>query len=115
MLSRVPEANELARDPAGRAAAGRADAWLAHLVQSIEPGKPLASSLQPCPVPGRCELKDWMAESCLGSDPLQAIAGSCLPHQDIPVTGDFIVLTVELSLDGTTWLGAAPLIVGGPL
>jgi hypothetical protein len=38
-----------------------------------------------------------------------------LPHQDIPVTGNFIVLTVELCLDGTPWLGAAPLIVGGPL
>lgn len=104
------------RDPAGRAAAGRGDAWLAHLVPSIEPGKPLAQQLAAhARSLAGAELKDWMAESCLGSYPLQAIAGSCLPHQHIPATEDFVVLTVELGLDGTPWLGAAPLIVGGPL
>ena len=56
-----------------------------------------------------------MAESCLGSYPLQAIAGSRLPRQDVPAIGDFIVLTMALTIDGTPWLGAAPLIVGGNL
>ncbi len=53
-----------------------------------------------------------MAESCTGSYPLSAIASSRAPAKDAPVNGQFLVLTVELTLDGTPWIGAAPLIVG---
>jgi hypothetical protein len=28
------------------------------------------------------------------------------------VNGQFLVLTVELTLDGAPWIGAAPLVVG---
>ena len=45
-----------------------------------------------------------MAESCIGSYPLEAIA-------DAPAAGSFLVLTVELSLGGIPWLGAAPAFV----
>ena len=50
-------------------------------------------------------LTKWMAESCSGSYPLSAI-------KDAPVNGQFLVLTVELMIDGAPWIGAAPLIVG---
>ena len=57
-------------------------------------------------------LTSWMAESCTGSYPLSAVASSRAPAKDAPVDGQFLVLTVELTLDGAPWLGAAPLIVG---
>jgi len=45
-----------------------------------------------------------MAESCTGSYPLAAVTGA-------PAAGSFLVLTVELSLGGIPWLGAAPAFV----
>ena len=45
-------------------------------------------------------------------EPPLAIASSRATAKDAPVNGQFLVLTVELMLDGTPWLGAAPLIVG---
>jgi hypothetical protein len=53
-----------------------------------------------------------MTESCTGSYPLSAIASSRSPAKDAPVDGQFLVLTVELTVDGAPWLGAAPLVVG---
>jgi hypothetical protein len=57
-------------------------------------------------------LTGWMAESCVGSYPLSVIASSRLPAKEAPVNGQFLVLTVELTIDGKPWVGAAPLIVG---
>ena len=51
-------------------------------------------------MPG-ASLRVAMAESCIGSYPLEAVTGA-------PVAGGFLVLTVALSLDGIPWLGAAP-------
>ena len=53
-----------------------------------------------------------MAESCTGSYPLSEVASSRAPGKDAPVNGQFLVLTVELTIDGAPWIGAAPLIVG---
>jgi hypothetical protein len=57
-------------------------------------------------------LQSWIAESCTGSYPLSAVASSRAPGKDAPASGQFLVLTVELTLDGAPWIGAAPLIVG---
>src|SRR5262245_9151385 len=101
--------------PARAGALAHREAWFARLVQSIAPGTPLGEQVAAETRSLGAELHGWLAESCLGSYPLQAIAGSRLPRQDIPAVGDFIVLTVALGLDRTPWLGAAPLIVGGRL
>jgi hypothetical protein len=53
-----------------------------------------------------------MAESCIGSYPLEAIAGSDSPSKEAPAEGGFIVLSMELIIDGIPWLGAAPAFVG---
>ena len=53
-----------------------------------------------------------MAESCTGSYPLSAVASSRAAAKDAPVNGQFLVLTVELTIEGAPWLGAAPLVVG---
>ena len=46
------------------------------------------------------------------SYPLSAVASSRMPAKEAPANGQFLVLTVELTVDGAPWIGAAPLIVG---
>ncbi len=55
-------------------------------------------------LPG-ASLRNWTAESCIGSYPLEAVA-------DAPADGNFLVLTTGLTLNGLRWLGAAPAFVG---
>jgi hypothetical protein len=91
----------------------KADAWFDGAARSIEAGKPIASQLAAKlkELPG-ATLTSWMAESCTGSYPLSAVASSRATAKDAPVNGQFLVLTVELIIDGAPWLGAAPLVVG---
>ena len=95
--------------------ASKADAWLDGVARTLEAGKPLGAQLaaKVQDLPGTI-LKSWMAESCTGSYPLSVVASSRTPARDTPASGQFLVLTVELNIDGAPWLGAAPLIVGRP-
>jgi Xaa-Pro aminopeptidase len=88
------------------------DAWFDGVVRSLE-AKPIAAQLSARvkELPG-ASLKSWIAESCIGSYPLSVVASSRVPDGDAPVDGQFLVLTVELSLNGAPWVSAAPLIVG---
>jgi len=90
-----------------------ADAWFERVVRSLSAGTPIAAQLAArlSELPG-ATLTSWMAESCVGSYPLSVVASSRAAGAAVPSDGQFLVLTVELSLDGTPWLGAAPLIVG---
>lgn len=104
----VRRVRSFARDDATRGAYAEADAWIAGVASSIEPGKPLEAQLaaRVKSLPG-ASLRTVMAESCIGSYPLAVVT-------DAPRAGAFLVLTVELSLDGIPWLGAAPAFVGQP-
>ena len=106
-------AGSAARARLRRMRRAKADAWFDGVARSIEPGKPIAAQLAAKlkELPGAA-LTSWIAESCTGSYPLSAVASSRAPGKDAPVNGQFLVLTVELTLDGAPWLGAAPLIVG---
>lgn len=88
--------------------AAKADAWLDGVVRSLE-AKPIAAQLAAKikELPG-ATLTNWMAESCTGSYPLSVI-------KEAPVSGQFLVLTVELTIDGAPWIGAVPLVAGGAL
>jgi hypothetical protein len=90
-----------------------ADAWFERGVRTIAAGQPIASQLaaRMDELPG-ATLASWMAESCTGSYPLSMMASSRSAGAAVPVEGQFLVLTAELSLDGAPWLGAAPLFVG---
>jgi hypothetical protein len=90
----------------------KVNAWLDELVRSFE-AKPIAAQLEAKvkQLPGAA-LTSWTAESCIGSYPLSAIASSRMSAKEAPVNGQYVVLTVELTLDGKPWIGAAPLIVG---
>jgi Creatinase/Prolidase N-terminal domain len=102
----VRRTKSFARDEAARSAYAAADAWLARVASSIEPGKTLDAQLAAHlkALPGATRRQS-MAESCTGSYPLAAVS-------DAPPAGSFLVLTVELSLGGIPWLGAAPAFVG---
>jgi hypothetical protein len=95
--------------------AAPADAWFVGVASSLQAGKPIAVQFTDrlATLPG-AELKSWMAESCTGSYPLSVVASSRSNGGAIPTDGQFLVLTIELSLAGAPWLGAAPLIVGRP-
>jgi hypothetical protein len=109
----VRRTRTFARDSAGSLAVARADAWLAQLVRSLEAGKPLAAQIAAKLADLRgAELKSWMVESCIGSYPLEVIASSRTPGKDAAAEGAFLVLTVELTIDGAPWVGAAPAFIG---
>lgn len=95
--------------------AAKADVWFTETIGSLGAGKPLATQLatQVGELPG-AELRSWLAESCFGSYPLAMIASSHSSDGPTLADGSFLVLTVELTLGGAPWLGAAPLIVGKP-
>jgi hypothetical protein len=88
------------------------DAWFDDVVRSFAT-KPIAAQLDAKlkQLPG-ATLTSWTAESCVGSYPLSAVASSRMPAKDAQVNGQYLVLTVELTMDGKPWIGAAPLIVG---
>ena len=106
-------ARSFARDVEGGTAMSRADAWLQRLSASIVPGTSLAQQIAAAAagLPG-ATIKSWMAESCIGSYPLEVVASSRTPDAQGVAAGAFVVLTIELSLDGIPWLGAAPAFVG---
>jgi hypothetical protein len=109
----VRRTRSFARDPAGREALACADRWFENLVSSIAAGHPIGTQITSRigELP-HATVKSWMAESPIGSYPLQAIASSRAPDHDGLPAGGFAVLTVELVVDGMPWVGAAPVFVG---
>ena len=93
-------------------ASAKADAWFANFAAAVTSGKPFGAQLAAAlsSFPG-VQLSSWMVESCVGSYPLQVIASSQAGDRSL-ADGQFIVATVELSLNGVPWIGAAPLVVG---
>jgi hypothetical protein len=108
----VRRTRTFASDTAGRRALARADAWFENFVSSIVAGQSIGAQIT-----GRIDelagakVNGWMAESPIGSYPLQVIASSRAPNRDGAPAGGFMVLTIELALDGMPWLGAAPAFV----
>ena len=87
--------------------------WFAGVVRSLYAGKSIASQLtDKVKALSRAEMKGWMAEGCIGSYPLSVIASSRAPAKDTLPDGQYVVLTVELAIDGAPWIGTAPLVVG---
>ena len=108
----VRRTKSFARDEAGARAMARGDAWLAGFVSSIAANKPLARQLDASlkNLPG-AELKSFMAESTIGTYPLEVVASSRTTGDGALPAGSFAVLSIELAVDGVPWLGAAPAFV----
>jgi hypothetical protein len=109
----VRRTRTFARDPAGRAAAARAEAWFENMAGSMVADRSITAqiSAQIAALPG-ATLDGWMAESPIGSYPLQAIASSRAPERAGIAAGGFLVLSIALAIDGMPWLGTAPVFVG---
>ena len=89
------------------------DEWFAGVVRSLEAGKSIASQLaEKIKALSRAEMKGWMAEGCIGSYPLSVIASPRAAGKDTLTNGQYVVLTVELAVDGAPWIGTAPLVIG---
>jgi hypothetical protein len=108
----VRRTQSFARDPAGANAQARAEAWLERVLGSLEAGRPLAAQLADGipELPG-AELKGFLAESSVGSYPLEVVASSRTPAGAGLAAGTFLVVTIELAIAGVPWLGAAPTYV----
>jgi Creatinase/Prolidase N-terminal domain len=108
----VRRTQSFARDAAGAQAYVRAVAWLDGVATSIEAGHPLAAQLAARleQLPGT-ELKGFMAESSIGTYPLEVVAAPGTRGDYAPPAGSFMVLTIELNLGGMPWLGATPVMV----
>src|SRR5262249_41776415 len=103
-----------ARDAAAKSVAARGAAWLDQVVRAITADRPIAAQLaaQVEKLTG-ARLETFMAESSIGTYPLEVVASSRAPDKDAPVAGPFLVISVEMTIDGTPWLGAAPAFVSG--
>ncbi len=109
----VRRTRTFARDTAGRVAVGRADAWFENLAAQMVADRSIAAQLsaQIAALSG-ATLDAWMAESPIGSYPLQAVASSRAPDRAGISADGFLVLSIALAIDGMPWLGAAPVFVG---
>jgi len=101
----VRRIRSFARDGAAQRVYTDADAWLVRVASSIKGSESLEEQLAERlkSLPG-ATLRVLATESSIGSYPLAAIT-------DTPTPGSFLVLTVELSLNGIPWLGAMPVFV----
>ena len=108
----VRRIRSVARDDAGRDAMARADAWFAQRVSGMRPETPISMQLAFAigKLPGAMPKK-WMAESTFASYPLQVITSSDAPDREPVGEGRFLVLSMELAVNGVPWLGAAPVFV----
>jgi len=108
----VRRTRSFAKDAAGSAAMAHGGAWLAQVAASIGTDRPLDAQLaaQLDKLPGAA-LKSFMAESTIGTYPLEAVASSRSGGRYTPIAGTFLVLSVELTVDDVPWLGAAPMFV----
>ena len=108
----VRRTRTFAKDPSRRAAIARVDAWFERLATSITSGRTLEAQIaMRVGELGRAWVVSWMAESSVGSYPLQATATSNARDNAVLGGGAFFVLSLQLELDATRWLGAAPVFV----
>src|SRR5215510_8130664 len=112
----VRRTRSFARDPQAARAIASADAWLTELASSINSRDTLAGQIGwKGPVLLRAaevQSRGWMAESCKGSYPLEVVESSRSTSREGP-PGRYLVLSVDLTVDGVPWLGAAPVFVRG--
>jgi hypothetical protein len=107
-----------ARNAAGQQTIARADGWFESVLASLAGNAPLGDALaaRVGELPG-AKLAGFLAESAIGSYPLEVIASSSKSSVGVQtkdcLAGGFLVLTVELRLDRIRWLGAAPVLVPG--
>jgi hypothetical protein len=115
----VRRTRSFARDEAGARAVANADVWLPQAVSGVAKLSAdrsldvVASSLALLQGGEVAQMTNWIAESCIGSYPLEVVASLGAHGREGPARGAFFVLSVELAIDSVPWLGAAPVFVEG--
>jgi hypothetical protein len=115
----VRRTRSFARDPQGAKAMASADEWLPQALRSLHELLPsrsystVAASFALLRAEHYARMNSWMAESCIGSYPLEVVATLPVHGEEGPAPGTFLVLSVELAIDDVPWLGAAPMFVRG--
>src|SRR5882672_6575915 len=115
----VRRTKSFARDPQGALAMASAEAWLPqamHALRELLPTRSystVSASFALLQAEQHAQLTRWMAESCIGSYPLEVVATLPVHGKEGPAPGTFLVLSVELAIDDVPWLGAAPMFVRG--
>jgi hypothetical protein len=113
----VRRTRSFARDPQGAKAMASADAWLPeamHALRELLPSRgysTIAASFAPLRAEQHAQMNSWMAESCIGSYPLEVVATLPVHGKDGPAPSTFLVLSVGLAIDDVPWLGAAPMFL----
>ena len=94
-----------------------ADEWLPQALRSLYELLPsrsystVAASFALLRAEQYARMNNWMAESCIGSYPLEVVASLPVHGKEGPAPGAFLVLSVDLTVDDVPWLGATPLFV----
>jgi hypothetical protein len=105
----VRRTRTFARDSLGASAVARGDAWLQQFVACMPPDKPLSAAFAGALASlSGAKLESWMAETSIGSYPLEVVASSRSGAKHSLPAGAFAVLTVGLTIEGVPWLGATP-------
>ncbi len=113
----VRRTRSFARDPQGAKAMASADAWLPeamHALRELLPSRSystIAASFALLRAEQHAQMNSWMAESCIGSYPLEVVATLPVHGKEGPAPSTFLVLSVDLAVDDVPWLGAAPFFV----
>jgi hypothetical protein len=111
----IRRARTFARDAAGVAASARGDAWLRQFVSSVPADKPLNAVLAAALTGlAGAEVVSWMAETSIGSYPLEVVASSRSGTTNALPAGAFAVFSVDLVIGGIPWLGAMTALIAGP-
>jgi hypothetical protein len=113
----VRRTRSFARDPQGAKAMASADAWLPeamHALRELLPSRSystIAASFALLRAEQHAQMNSWMAESCIGSYPLEVVATLPVHGKEGLAPSTFLVLSVDLAVDDVPWLGAAPIFV----
>ena len=85
------------------------DCWLTDVLAALAPDDPIGRQLA-AKLPRGARLESFLAESSIGSYPLEAVATTA-NDAGVPL-GSLMVLTVRLTLENVPWIGGGSVIVG---
>jgi len=95
-------------DPAIAERIARLDAWFAELVSNLDTTRGLVPQVEAAAMAAGGSQPTVLVESCSGTYPLQALASLA----QAPRPGALYVISLAMRIEGTGWIGAAPVIPG---
>jgi hypothetical protein len=98
-------------DPVRQHSFVQADRWLDEILSGMKTDRPIAGQLKQRIRHGAdAQVVSWMAETCIGSYPLEAVASSADRTNSAFPDRTFLVMSLHMRLAGRPWLGGGPVI-----